>query len=327
MSAMNDASVWIPNSRSTDNSFLAEFCEVVWGMEQSILDARFALASIALGQDPQLLRMSFRRSAEQVSVYLRKLLDDGLLLRSISRPKLHGLRPASGRDGACVSLVRLEEDGSYTSFNEGLQLYSLPGWDFHGFSALRYSTDAFRVEGRASLKWQRWMKQPVLIAGPKGAEERFSLEDILSYVWNAYGAHFDDGNPNRPRSRKGKHWPYLDFVRDSESGLNYPLFLSLAVGCYIRKQAMQSYSHRHDDWVKLCGGNIPPHSPAPLRVTGSCNMEIYAPMNWSKSGADTIAYTKKPLELEDIQAMEAKLPSLLPRSASGGWAMRPAVRK
>lgn len=130
---MNDAAVWTPNARNADSSMSAEFCEVIWGMERNIL--------AAVDQNPETRGMSLRISLKQRSVDLRKLFDDGLLLRSISRPKLHGLRPASGRDGACMSLVRQGNDGSYKSFNEGLQLYSLPGWNFRGINALEYSTD------------------------------------------------------------------------------------------------------------------------------------------------------------------------------------------
>lgn len=151
--------------------------------------------------------MSFRVSIKQLSGDLRKLLSDGLLMRSISSPKLHRLRPASGRDGTRQVIQHQDEDGSWTSLNEGLKLYALPGWDFRGVAALQFSTDVFQAEGRASLNWERWKKQPVLIAGPKGAEEGFRLEDILSYAWSAYGAHFDDDNPKRADSKKGKHWP------------------------------------------------------------------------------------------------------------------------
>lgn len=95
---MDDAGVWIPNSRSADSSILAEFCEVIWGMERNILTA--------VDRNPETRGMSFRISIKQLSVGLRKLVVDGLLLRSISRPKLHRLRPASGRDGT---------DGSQTT--------------------------------------------------------------------------------------------------------------------------------------------------------------------------------------------------------------------
>ena len=314
---MDDAGVWTPNPRLADSSVLAEFCEVIWGMERNIT---------AVDQNPETRNMSFRVSIKQISVDLRKLLSDGLLMRSISSPKLHRLRPASGRDGTKQVIQHQDEDGLWTSLNEGLKLYALPGWDFRGVAALQFSTDVFQVEGRASLNWERWKKQPVLIAGPKGAEQGFSLEDILSYAWSAYGAHFDDGNPKRADSKKGKHWPYLDFVRNREFGLNYPLFLSLAVGCYIRNQAVQSYYRRYDDWVRLCG-DIPRHSAAPLHVSGACNMEIYAPMNYSQSGSDVIGLFGKRHDLNDILAIEAKLPPSLPRSDGGGWAMRSAVRQ
>ena len=103
---MDDTGVWTPNSRSADSSILAEFCEVIWGMERNILTA--------LDQNPETRGMSFRISIKQLSVGLRKLVMPGIpLVEGWADGHKRRPQPYPGANCCCALLLAMMPAQAY----------------------------------------------------------------------------------------------------------------------------------------------------------------------------------------------------------------------
>lgn len=284
-----------------------EFCDEIYALEGACINARVSGAGAT----------SFRVSAKQASVSLRKFFAEGLLTSAVKKPQLHPLRPVDDDNGSSISMqstLRLlaYSDGPVIWTTEisddGFGFSSLPGWKNFNFSMYEMSSDMFILD-TAPLRLEQWLKQPMIKVGALNQERTFTLLDVLKYAANSEGAHFDDGNPKRSRSgSKAVLGGYLDALSTPE-GITYPRFVVLAVACHLRNRGVESFRRYPDVWEKYIGRRLPSFRPGYLSWSGQANMGFTQP--WSDIGVNLYDLNKPPPPVQH----------------HGGWFVKPAVRR
>lgn len=183
-----------------------------------------------------------RKVARELSVYVRKFILDGLLERTIYRPRLDALKPESASRIIDVVDIRRGEDGKWV-YVGGTMLRTIPGIEPGEKPGHVHLTSDIFTSGNRQMMAKGWMGQKVMRIKRVVAQE-ISVRDIIAHIANTEGAHPSDMKKNRDGKPND-----MDSIRID--GMSYAHWFTICVAVYLHNRIQSGVEAYPKDWEEI----------------------------------------------------------------------------
>ena len=184
-----------------------------------------------------------RVTAKEASVYLRTLLIDEKIKQFVLHPKFHKLARMKKRKQQSwkVSLHTMPGGmGACLGRSERIRLHDLAGWTYgKGLTDITLETGIFNCHAPPELELAEWKKQPMIRIVEGSKDEEYTLGDLVKYVANKEGAHWDF----EKRGSLGR----IENI-SNPSNITYPHWVVLCVACYIYTRIHEGMKTNEGAW-------------------------------------------------------------------------------